>query len=259
MNTSMDTIIVAAQKRIMASWWDELSPESKKEYIEEHPESKYAKEALGESKPAAKPNPKPNPAAKPGHTTPPPAGHGHPKAKMSEGVQHAVAALPEHDQHFYAEGGQHADSHQRRKAAQAIKDKSKGILAHLKGQKEEWKAGFGAIKKLKNRQPLSDHDKDALKACAQDIVITLAGVAITGGLAHGVAAAVAHLGQHFFTDVVLKAAGHALVRASVVTADDEDGDDKLALSIINQLADMFQNQEIPDDVLAKYIAKTNKQ
>ncbi len=250
MTISIDNIVVAAQHRIMASWWDELSPESRKEYIEEHPDSKYAKEALGESK---------TPEAKPGHTTPPKANPkpGHPaKTKMSEGVSHAVAALPEHEQHFYAEGGHHADSPQRRKAAQAIKDKSKGILHHLKQQKEEWKAGFSAIKKLKNKQPLNDHDKDALKACAQDIIITVAGVAITGGLAHGVAAAIAHLGQHFFTDMALKAAGHAIIRASA--EEEASPGDKIALSLIDQLADMFQNTEIPDDVLAQAITKASK-
>lgn len=225
----MSTQIHAATRLKASTWWDSLTDEQKEGYIEEHPTSKYAKEAKKAKKALEQPKPK--------------------MKTISEALKKAFSRAPEADREFYEKGGHVAKSAARRSASKVIKDKSVGILDHLKMQKDEWKAGINAVRKLSKKQELSHHDKEALKACAKDLVYTVAATALTGGLTHGVVTALSHMGMHMFTDMSLKAFSSSMVTA----AEDTEPTDKLMSSLVTQMADMFENADIPEDLLARSI------
>lgn len=237
----------AAMKRLVeAHWWDDMSDEHKKEYVEEHPHSKYADQYKKEKEPKAEDKHDDSPEHKPSK-------HEDKKHGLLKSLKGSFKMLPQADQEAYAAGEHKPGSKMRKAAGTLVKSKTKGILNHLKGQAHEWKAGVGALRKLAKGEDMSHHDKEALRACAQDLVITVVGVALTGGLIHGIASALAHLGQHFVTDAALKALGHAATHAKVMAAGKEVSDDELMTAIINQLADDLENADIPNDVMAKAI------
>lgn len=90
----------------------------------------------------------------------------------------------------------------RRKAVAAAKN----IVHELK----ELKEGGAALKKLALRQPLSKHDRHALKECAKTIGMTVAGTIAIGGIGHLTAAA---LGTHFAIEALVKHVGKAALFA----------------------------------------------
>lgn len=231
------TIRLHAATRLHSStWWDSLSPEQKKGYIEEHPESKYAKDAKAQGEPNNT-----------SHNTSPKTGIFKMKP-LSEALKKAFSKAPKADVKFYEEGGAQPSSPQRKKAATLVKNKTLGILDHLKNQGTTWKSGFNAVRKLTSKQPLTDKDKHALQECAKDVVYAVTATALTGGLAGGLAAALSTLGIAMFEDIAIKAWSH-----SVVTASDVSTEDKFYASIITQLADIMESKDIPDEDLASSI------
>lgn len=99
-----------------------------------------------------------------------------------------------------------------KKMAEALKRKSVAAAKNLVGELKELKDGGAALKKLALRQPLSKHDKHALKDCAKTIGMTIAGTIAIGGIGHLTAAA---LGTHFAAEALIKHIGRAALFADV--------------------------------------------
>jgi hypothetical protein len=136
-----------------------------------------------------------------------------------------LQSMPPKEQEFYTSGGTEANSPARSKLGGFVKARTGEILAHLKNTGMEWKTATTSIKKMVSGQPLSAHERGAIKSVAQDIAVTIAGMALTGGLAHGLGLAVSHMSLHILRESALKAAAAGLLHADVnliMAADDED-------------------------------------
>ena len=307
-----------------AGWWEELSVEGKKEYIAEHPDSKYAREAIGadddaavkdkgkdkkaadstpkpkakdkgkdKSKEKTKPEPEPEPTSKPEKPSPSEstgkdvvpdtdskkdekefdhnAVQKAPKSSFKDKLKSMLGkkALDKADEEFFASGGHKPGSEARKNIAGLVKQKSKGIVAHLKSQKDEWHHGIKAIKKMAKGESLSSHDKEALQNITKDILITVGSVTVTGGLGHGLALALGHFGVDLVKDIVLKSAAHGLVHASILPSkpsfnafdrlrEISGADDRLMEQILEKLSDFIANGEIPDDIWEKTVTDLAK-
>lgn len=222
-----------------SAWFDSLSPEQQKQYIELHPHSKFAKDAQSHDDPKKEEHKDSKPAAKGGHA-------------IHETHKDLIKQLPQGDREFFENGGAKPGSAPRRKAAHAVKSKTGAILQALKHNAKEMKGGLLALGKIAARKPLTEHDKAALKATVKDAIIITSTVALGGGLAHGIVGALAHLGNHYLTDIALKSAAHGVVEGSVLA---NAKDDKLLKALIDQIAELIENGDIPDSAWEQAIKK----
>src|SRR5271168_414646 len=128
----------AAARLTATSWWDALDTDQKKEYISEHPDSKYAKQGTGGG-PADKPKPLENGLKAPGPLKEPPALEEGPGKvpdspdETEEDVKPAKKEKPKKSKedsltHFLLEKGKGALSDLGHKALEKSK---KGILHRL--------------------------------------------------------------------------------------------------------------------------------
>lgn len=261
----------------VARWWVEMSPESKKEYVAEHPNSKYAemhKSMTGQE--PGKPSPAEQKAPKP--QTPAPTkskGPGHPGHKPQQpkpvkpmdkppaSADHEKVGTPAKPS---IEDLKHPDMKpggQKRKAAvQFLRKKSGHILSHLKKDAQEWKTAGVALKKLATGKGLEHADKHALGAVAADIAAVTASILVTGGAAHGIAAFMHHFGSHLAQEALLKAAvkgaagaaQHASIRV-LTTASDED---QIMKDAIKYMMDALENGDL-EEMMARFEAEAKKE
>lgn len=255
----MDNILKSTQERItaykeVAGWWEELSPEGQAEYLKEHPDSKKAMEVRDQQKK--------NREERPSHKA---LIDHEEKQKHPNMVKHQddhpknVDHLHDDAKKFFKNGGDKPGSKDRKEAAGFVKKHSKKIvknfMGHMKHQVKEWKNGFVGIGKIMSgkHKKLTDKEKEDVKALIKDVVITAGVVAVSGGIAHGVIAAMHHVGRDFlaeafFKTVVnsLKAAEHAGLFKETAAPSPEDME-KMVQAIVDFIADFAENGDIPKD------------
>ena len=259
------------------NWWDYMSPEAQKKYISDHPNSMHAKEHLKKeeekkkkkvSGPKKEENPKSDTKDTEEKKTPAnPSEPGSPALVRKESFAVRLKSMlakkqvhPE-DHKMFEDGGEQRGSKQRVKIAGTVKKSTSRIIDHLKTQGKEWKHGVSAIKKLASGGTLTDHDKEALKAISKDILITVGSVAVTGGLGHGMALALGHVGYDLVKDSILKSLAHGVVGAKVnsrIPVIALSSDEKLMEKIIHELADFIANGDIPDEAWEKAVSDLSK-
>lgn len=239
------------------SWFYDMPKEKQKEYIEQHPNSKFAKQALKEKEKS-------------------------PKAKKSGGISiksifgDKVKALPEEHREFFEKEQDKPGSGERKGIAKHVRTNKGEIVKHIKGQFKEWGDGCGAIAKLASGKKISDHEKKALKALVIDAAVIAGAITVTGGFAHGAALAMKHVGFDVLKDVVLKSVirgtakamgasmGHtgALVALETVASSNaskaEQQNEKILGMLVDKLADFIENGEIPQDVWEKALDELGK-
>lgn len=247
MSIKQQAVITAAYpntaKRVeTADWWGGMSPEHQKEYVAEHPNSKYAKDYKAKQK---KDDKNTKPAAKE------PV-----KKSLANRIKGIFHKLPKPEQEFFATGGAKPDSEPRRKIGKAIKNKSTGILQHLKKQKDEWHHGMKAVSKVMRKQSLNGTDKNALKTLGKELMVVVGTVALAGGMGHGLVSAMSHMGEHLLVGSALSAMDHGIVSANFkIQAETEDGemdeDDTIMTHMIDYVADFAQKGNIPDECWEK--------
>lgn len=276
---------------LAGGWWESMSNEHKQEYVKEHPNSKYAAQYRKEMDEAVKKGksaksddekkPKTKKESEPTKSKDKTADDdkdGADKDKDGGDEDHKVKEkkrlfnkfkdwmpkLSDTDRKFFESDGPEEGSAQRRKMNKAVKDKSFDIVATMKNQVHEWKTGVKALHKIASKQPLNDHDKEALKVIAKDTIIIIGTVALGGGLAHGLVAALHHIGTDFLKDAVLKSVAHALVEGYVIPdasrsmALAADADEKFMQKIIEEVGDFIGNGHIPDEAWEKAIKQRAK-
>lgn len=213
----MDYIIKRAADRVtafrtmqLADWWAELSPEGQSEYLKEHPDSKKAKEVHEQRKNAQ--------LKRPSIQT-----HEHhlEKQEHPDMIRHQddhpknIEHLHPDAQKFFKDGHDKPGSPERKAAGKMIKSMSKQIgksLVHAAKQNaKEWKHGVKGIGKLFAGKKLSEHEKEGVKAVVKDVLITAGIIAVGGGLAHGVLAAMGHMGRDLLAETFFKTVAHALI------------------------------------------------
>jgi len=267
----------------VARWWVEMSPESKKEYVAEHPNSKYAdmhRKETGESpapktdnevKPAgpAKEQPAPKPQPKkhgPGHK-------GHAPAQKPKAPSQQPPASAEHEKVGTPDKASvlkslHDDPHmqpnspERKGAVGFLRKKTGHIISHLKKDAKEWKVAGVAMKKLATRQPLDHADKHAMGAVAADIAAVTVSLALTGGAAHGIVAFLQHFGTHMAQEAMLKAAikgaAGAAAHASVKVLSSDPEEDRVMQNVIKEMMDMLEHGDL-EELARKFEAEAQKE
>lgn len=318
-------------KESASGWWDTLTKEQKEGYIEEHPDSKYARQARGEEEtPAAdkpakaedaegkgwvKKDEKPDAKKEepkdernldkegrqiPKEVEPPkgnepeekrvktkeaedkkaeapkdeeakPEGKGWvqkteaPKDAVDpvEGDPDAEAGQPKdgsklpkshmsHDEKKFFESGEHLPGSEARKGLTSfLKRKVKGTVHHVVETAKEWKTASNALVKIAKKQELDHHDREAIKAVAQELVYTTIALAVSGGMAAGAIAILHHAGSHILSNTLMSAAAKAIVHARVLAAkgigDGQPDPKQMAEDALNDMLKQLQDQDFSDE------------
>lgn len=140
--------INAAQRLLVTAegeWWDSLTDDMREQYLNEHPDSEYAK-GYAHRKDPQKPGTGP---AQPDTQQPPATVYG----PSDKGTQQALRNLPKPVQKFVDSGGTKKGSKERKKAAEAIKPQNfklaRGILKDTVGAA----SGINSVHNMLNGKP----------------------------------------------------------------------------------------------------------
>jgi len=259
----------------VARWWVEMSPEAKKEYVAEHPNSKYAEmhksmtgQEPGKTSPTEKKAPKPQTPAPTKSKGPGHPGHAPQKTKPSEkppaNSDHENVGTPAKPT---MEDLKHPDMKpggEKRKAAVGFLRKKTGhIISHLKKDAKEWKTAGVAMKKLATGKSLEHEDKHAMGAVAADIAAVTASLLLTGGAAHGIVAFVQHFGTHLAQEALLKAAvkgaaGAAAHHASIKVLTTASDEEQMMQNAIKEMMDMLENGDL-EEMMKKFESEAQKE
>lgn len=246
------------------NWFYELDKVAQDKYIEEHPNSIYAKQRKGQTKetPQEQRDEKQHPEHKQTES----------KQEKQNRVKKLILDYHKEQKEFFGKGGLKPESEERRTFATMLKDKAKGIAEGLKSEVKEYKIAANAMRKLKRGEKLDHHDKEAIKAIATHASIIAAEVAITGGLAHGAAYALSHFGVGMAQHSLALRFGKALVWASTVAslqttlvmfteiaANSDEEDDALIQELLEMMADSYQGAELSEDDMKAAFKATSKQ
>lgn len=199
----------------LPKWWTSMSPESREEYVAEHPNSKYADL----------------------HRADPTGGHEDSERDPKASLPKPKASLPELQ----------PSSPIRKKISAFMRKKSTAIVSHLKKEAKEWQAAGSALKGLAHGKALDDHGKKALASVAADIAAVTAAVVLTGGAAHGIAAFLQHFGSHLAQEAMLKAAVKGVIHsASILTigAGVEEPMDRIVAAAVKALTDTIESGDL---------------
>lgn len=231
------TLVVADASSKEDAWFYDMPREKQLQYLREHPHSKFSKsmhlkQKAEEDKKAV--------------TTEAPK----PVKKMSE----AIKDFNEDQKEFFKKEGHRPGSEERRNASQLIKDKAKGIVTALKGEGKEWKTAAGALRKMKKGEKLDHHDKAALKSIALHTGIVAGEMALTGGLAHGLAVAIPHLASGLLQHSLALNFGKAAVYSA---SNEEQTDDELLEELVHMFAKSVEDAPIKSSHWIEAIKKHN--
>lgn len=240
------TLVVADAFSKEDAWFFNMSEEKQLQYLREHPHSKFSKSHFSKKKAEEE---------KKALTTEAPK----PVKKMSD----AIKDFNEEQKEFFKKEGHRPGSEERRNAAQLVKDKAKGIVTALKGESKEWKTAANALRKMKKGEKLDHHDKAALKAIALHTGIVAGEMAVTGGLAHGIAVALPHLASGMLSHSLAINFGKAAAYASVEVAAEEQTDEELLEELIHMFAKGVEDAPMKSshwiEAIKKHNAKKGKQ
>jgi hypothetical protein len=213
--------VTAFRQLETADWWQELSPEGQAEYLKEHPDSKKAKEIHEQRKQAQLK--RPSIKTHEDHLE---------KQEHPDMVKHAddhpknIEHLHPDAQKFFKEGQDKPGSPERKAAGSAIKKMASKIMQATKKAAahnvKEWKHGVKGIAKAIHGKKLSDHEKEGVKAIIKDVLVTAGIVAVGGGLAHGVLAAMAHVGRDLLAETMFKTIAHGIIEHGTEVASTEN-------------------------------------
>jgi hypothetical protein len=138
-----------------------------------------------------------------------------------------------------------------------IKDKTKGAIQAVKHLaqheiKEFKDAGIGASKFFKG-EPLTDHEKSALKSVAIKVATTALFGAAGGGLHHGAIAFGKHVAVEFIPHVVGETLLKGIGKAALFAGVDETNEEMYLQKFGELIAKNMQEMKIPSDILQKSI------
>ncbi len=262
-------IITAAE----GDWFHSLSPEMQKQYLEEHPQSKYAKMAKSgetDKKPELKSIDKPGPETHPAAVH---HGEAH-KTELNSHTKQIVEKLPPHVKKFFHEKEYEPDSPFRKKLANFAHNSVHHMVKTVVAEVAEWKGAASALRHLATGtkyRDLNHHQKEALNQTAKFVasVALMVGIgsALEGGtegigelIKSGIGVA---LGREAIAHVLSKSGANAIIHSSYAreeankapvlsSSDGSDEEDKKVLTkFIQHFADALQHADINPNDLAK--------
>lgn len=141
-------------------WFDQLEVSEQKKYIEQHPQSQFAKHALKQAKVA-------------------------------------VHSMLHEQRKFFKGAGYKPKSAERRSFGQFIKDKAKGLVHALKHEVHEFKEAGQGVNKFFQGKKMSHEEKKALKTVLIHSALVIGPMAVTGGLSAGLSSVLPSVATHF--------------------------------------------------------------
>ena len=246
--------VVAADKKAGTAddWFHNLSDKQQKDYVDEHPDSKYAKSYSKDHKDIEDEKKKKADQDKSDGV----------KKPVHKKVAHSVKQFKKEQQEFFRGKQDEAGSDTRRTLGKFMKDKASGVIKSLKQEGDHWKTSAGAIKKLSKGEKLDKHDKSALKNVAFSLASIIIPMAITGGLSAGIAHAAPHLATHLLKDSLVMSGIRAAAFASTSLAGDEMSDEEAESKLDEVLKGMgtaMEESDIPKDKWNEAFDKTNEE
>jgi len=168
-------------------------------------------------------------------------------------LKRKISGWAEKEKEFFTKNQQKPNSEVRRTIGEMIKDKAKGAVQAVKTLakheiKEFKEAGSGAKKFFKG-EPISDHEKKALKAVGIKIVTTALFGAVTGGASHGAIAFGQHVALEFVPHVVGETILKGIGKAALFAGVDEENDDMFLEKFTELISKNMQEMKIPSDIL----------
>ena len=215
----MKHIEIAAKTRLQLAgddWFDKMSPDQQKEYVTEHPASKFAKSAKKSIK------------------------------TVQNVGKKAVVSVKDFskDQKTFFRGKDHeAKSEARRSFSTFIKDKAKGLVKGLKHEVKEFKMAGVGLAKLASGHKLDHHEKGAIKAVLLHSALVIGPMAMTGGLSAGLSHVLPAIATHFLEHSMVMTAGKAALFASAK----KDDSDALMQHLITKFAEYIETEDFDQD------------
>jgi hypothetical protein len=240
-----------------------MTKDQQDDYIDKHPNSKFAKQKY--SGRVAKPKDSSNNKDKDKDKDKDTKDKQQKLPSMFSVFKEPISKLSKNYQDFFKNKQDKPNSDERKSLAKHLRTSKTDLMDGLKHQVHEWKDGCKAIKKIATGKQISDHEKKAVKTLVIDAAITAASVAITGGFAHGLAAAIKHTAFDVLKDVVLKttirSTAYAMGASTGVTGGILGIDvlHSLASSDTNKLRDISNDEVLSHltDSLIKFIESGN--
>ena len=224
-------------------WWEKLDSDQQSQYISEHPNSKFAKNAKDtEFKDNSDKEPEKKGTLKKAVDT---------VKKVGKAVHEWDVKETEEIKNFLGGDTHKPGSNVRRSMGEKIKDKAAGFVKHLGKEAKEHAHALRALAKMpvsrKGWKDIPEHDKKALKSIGISLGIFAGTLVATGGIGsilhaaahHGASSALQHLGMHYVQEVVTTSAARAAVFAS-----DEPSDKDILTKLAKGFADYLENGDI---------------
>lgn len=213
-DTKMAKLIISLSEDTGDSWFDKLNDTEQKQYVTEHPNSKYVKLARKVTE------------------------H---KEKVVHKTKTSVAQIVKDQKEFFHGKGHEPGSKPRRAMGDFLKAKLHGVIKGLKHEAHEVKAAGGALVDIAKGNKINDHQKKALKSVLIHSLLVVGPMALTGGLSAGLSHVLPHMAGGFIEHTLLMSAGKAAIFAS----DTNDlSPEKLMKQMIDKFADYVANADI---------------
>ena len=246
------TVITASTED--TSWFDSLSKDQQDKYIEMHPDSKYAQAKRKHedggtdyshedtsTSTSTKDNFKAEPAKNPDR-----------KAKAKEAITKFLTtpAVKPH-------------SEERRSFGKMLKAKAHTAVMSLRDEVKDVGVAAYSVKKLMHGKKLSHTEKHALRATCTRLAIIVGGMALGGGLAHGLAAGGLELAKHIATDFMehglVGTAEKTLMHGSSRVSAADDSDDAMLKALVGKFADYMASSPNLGDIMQKSLGEESEE
>lgn len=202
-----DNVGISASDDSSDDWWSKLSTQEQEKYLEDHPNSKKAKQ---EREKKLKEEQGPTADDQPAHK------------KVVRKIHQTVKQWHAEQKSFFDKEQDKAGSDTRRAMAQLVKDKAKGLVTALKHEVKEYKEAAGGLRALINGKSPNEHQKKAIKTVAIHAALVIGPAAVSGGLSAGLHHALPHLAHGFIEHALaLRGAQVALFASAAEPSDDE--------------------------------------
>lgn len=216
------------------NWWANLTHEQQADYIEDHPNSKFAKNARDKHVDRV--------GIKQAD-----------KEKYGNKIKKSWDEFSDEQKEFFTEGGHRKGSKARRSLGQVMKDKSRAFVKGLKRDVEDWKVAGTAVKTITSGKKLSKREKSALKSVAIHFGFALAPIAITGGLSAGMTSILPAMGVGLLKSTLTNSILPVTMFAAATKGDlrDDATQEQALIYLIHLMGDQMANGEISEDVWAQ--------
>jgi len=212
------------------AWFEGLEPKQQKEYIEEHPNSKYAKKVLDKGAETVK--------------------------KGGVALKNVAKNYTEEQKKFFSGEDSKPGSKVRRSFGTFMSDKAKGLVKGLKAEVHEFKEAGEGLYNLAKGQKITHHQKTALKTILLHTAMVVGPMAISGGLSAGITHMLPSIATHFLEHSLMITAGKVALFAAPEgeTKGNEEAYDDLVEHLITKFSEYVADNDFSEEDWAAIVS-----